>query len=185
MIPTQLHPPLLPLDLREDERSCYKAGAIDPISKTSYQGPQDNQREGVISNHVGYPRDKLYHNLLQDWLPRYQKVPEQVKIELFTKFHRPGLLLEGNTQRTRVENRRGNDCISACDKHVPFNKTRDDKENGEIFREKTHQRDKEDNQPLLGPHPFRDKLHPHILQWRVLRVTLRRKRRTGSIDWRI
>ena len=65
--------------------------AINTVYKTSYQGPQDNQRERGLSNQVGYPRDKLYRNLLQDRLPWDKNVPGQRKSELFTRFHRPGL----------------------------------------------------------------------------------------------
>ena len=68
-----------------------------PISKTSHQGPQDNQRERGFSDQVGHPRDKLYCDLLQDQLPRNQDMPGQEKSELFMKFHRPGLRTEGNT----------------------------------------------------------------------------------------
>ena len=57
-------------------------------------------------------------------------------VTLFTKFHRPGVRPKGNTWITRVKERRGNDRISVCDQHVPINKTRDDKESGEIFRNK-------------------------------------------------
>ena len=69
----------------------------DPVSKTYHQGPQDNQRESGVSNQVGHPRNKIYHDLIQDWLPRNQEMPGQGKSELFTKFHRPGLRPEGNT----------------------------------------------------------------------------------------
>ena len=90
-------------------------------------------------------------------------VPGQGKSELFTKFHRPGLQPEGKTRRNSVKERRGNDHISGCDQHVPINTTRDDKESSEIFCKKTHQRDQDKNQPLLGPHPVWDKLHPYVL----------------------
>ena len=36
----------------------------NPVSKTSYQVPQDNKQERGISNQVGYPREKLYRDLL-------------------------------------------------------------------------------------------------------------------------
>ena len=71
--------------------------ANNPVFKSYHQGPQDTQQERAVSNQVGYPRDKLYHHLLQDWLPGNQEMPGQGKSELFTKFHRPGLRPEGNT----------------------------------------------------------------------------------------
>ena len=51
----------------------------DPVSKTSHQGPQDNQQERGFSNHFGHPRDKLYRDLLQYRLPRNQEMPGQGK----------------------------------------------------------------------------------------------------------
>ena len=93
-----------------------------------------------------------------------QKVPGQGKSELFTKFFRPGLRPEGNTLRNRAREIRDNDRISGCDQHVPIDKTRKDKESGDIFRKKTHQRDQEYNQPLFGPHIFWDELHPNLIQ---------------------
>ena len=142
-------------------------GLIIPFSKLHsailFTSPKDNKLERGISNQVGYPRNKLYRDLLQYRLPRDQEVPGQVKSELFTKSHLPGLRTEGNTCRNRVKEIRGNDRISGCDQHVPINKTRDDKESGDILCKKTHQRDQEDNQPLFGPHPFRYELHTHLL----------------------
>ena len=112
--------------------------ASNTVYKTSYQGPQDNQRERGISNQVGYPCNKLYRNLLQDRIPRDQKLPEQRKSELFARFHSPGLRPEGKTRRTRDKDIGYNDNISGCNKHVPINKTCDNKESGEIFHKKTH-----------------------------------------------
>ena len=89
---------------------------------------------------------------------------EKEKSEIFTRFHCPGLQPEGKTRTTRVKERRGNNRISGCNKHVPIDKNCDNKEGGEIFCKKTHQRDQEDNQPLLGPHPLRDDIHPHLLR---------------------
>ena len=133
-----------------------------------FQRPQENQRERGISNQVAYSCDKLYCNLLHDQLPRDKKVPGQSKSGLFTRFHRTGLRTEGEAIRTRVKYRRGNNSISGCDRHVISDKNRDNKESGEIFCKKSHQRDQEDNEPLLGPHPLQDELHPHLLRQRVL-----------------
>ena len=51
---------------------------------------------------------------------------------------------EVKTRRTRFKERRGKDHIIGWNQHVPINKSRDDKESGEIFRMKNHHIDQED-----------------------------------------
>ena len=61
----------------------------DPISKAVQKTPQDNQLERVIFNHVGYPREKRYHNIIQVWLPEDKKDSGKGRVELFTLCHHP------------------------------------------------------------------------------------------------
>ena len=76
--------------------------------------------KGEFSTRLVTPTEKIYRNLLQYWLPWDKNLPGQSKSELLTRFHRPGLRPEGNTRRIRGKERRGNDCISGCDQHVPI-----------------------------------------------------------------
>ena len=88
----------LDLSVKEEEFSETIAGdESDPISKTFHQGPQYNQRECGVSNQVGHPCNKRSRDFLQDRLPWNEEMPGQGKRKLFTEFHRPGLLPEGNT----------------------------------------------------------------------------------------
>ena len=70
---------------------------INPVSKTPHKISQDNQQERGIPNKIGNTRDKLYREILQDWLYWDKEVPGQGKSELFTRFHSPGFQPEGKT----------------------------------------------------------------------------------------
>ena len=88
----------LELSVKEEEfvRQSLAARVI-PSPKLLIKYHKTINEKGGIPNQVGYPRNKLYRNLLQDQFPRDKEVPGQGKSELFTKFHRPGLQPEGNT----------------------------------------------------------------------------------------
>ena len=59
--------------------------------------PKYNQQERLIPENIGNPRDKIYRNVLQDWISWDQKVTGQGKSELFTSFHRPDFRPKGKT----------------------------------------------------------------------------------------
>ena len=70
---------------------AINSNASDPVSKITDKMPQDNQRERVIPNQVGSPRDKLYRDIFQYRLLWDQTNVGQSKIDLLTRFHHPGI----------------------------------------------------------------------------------------------
>ena len=64
------------------------------ISKNYNQRTQHNIQESGISNKIGYPCDKLYHNFLQDQITWDEKYLGQGEGELFTCHHCSGILQE-------------------------------------------------------------------------------------------
>ena len=101
-------------------RICEKIASnkSNPVSKTPYKRPQENQRERGIPNKIGNNRKNIYRDVLQDWLSWDKEVPGQGKSELFMRFHFPGLRPEGKTWRIRGKYRRGNNRISGYDQHL-------------------------------------------------------------------
>ena len=95
---------------------------------------EDNQPAGGVPNKVGNTRDKLYHNVLQDWLSWDQEVPGQWKSELFTSFRRPGFQPKVNNWIIEGNERRVNNCIIWRDYYVPIHWTRNNQKSGEMYR---------------------------------------------------
>ena len=88
----------LDLSVKEEEFARQSLATLAILSPNLLiKNHKTINEKGEFPTRLVIPRDKLYRNLLQDWLPGNQEMPGQGKSELFTKFHRPGLRPEGNT----------------------------------------------------------------------------------------
>ena len=69
------------MDISSQEENCETIVCYmqDPISKTVGQRPRDNQRERGITNKIGDPRNKIYHNFIQALINWDKKLLDKVK----------------------------------------------------------------------------------------------------------
>ena len=86
----------------KSQKKYMYCNASNPVSKITDKRPQYNQRERGIPNQVGNPRDGIYREVLQDWLPWDQTNVGQRKSELLMRFHLPGIGTKGIDGNYRV-----------------------------------------------------------------------------------
>ena len=112
-----------------------------------------------------------------------REIVRQGKSELLTLFHCSSIRPKWKTWRTEDKERRSDNNTSWRYYYVPVDKTLNNQKGSKILRKKTSRSNQENNQPMTGTHPLRNKFNPHLFRRQVLRISRWRNRRTMVSDW--